>query len=118
MPSLREERIENGFATLPRNAGRLRQQQALINASRRASYVSGSFPENQAGGVNLDVTGRRVSFSASSANDLGGTEGGAAINVNEAAQTAAAKPRRDATQKVDIEFEASAENGNGFLEPF
>ena len=35
MPSLREERIENGFATLPRNAGRLRQQQALINASRR-----------------------------------------------------------------------------------
>ena len=72
MPSLREERIENenySTMTLPRNA-RLRQQ-ALINASRRASYVSGSFPENQAGGVNLDVTGRRVSFSAFPANDLG-----------------------------------------------
>ena len=52
MPSLREERIENGFATLPRNAGRLRQQQALINASRRASLVSGSFPKYQAGGEN------------------------------------------------------------------
>ena len=61
MPSLREERIENyNTMTLPRNA-RLRQQ-ALINASRRASYVSGSFPENQAGGVNLDVTGRRVTL--------------------------------------------------------
>ena len=117
MPSLREERMENyNTMTLPRNA-RLRQQ-ALINAGRRASYVDGSFPENRAGGVNVDLTGRRVSYSASSANDLGGTEGGAAINVNEAAQTAAAKPRRDATQKVDMEFEASAENGNGFLEPF
>ena len=107
MPSLREERIENGFATLPRNAGRLRQQQALINASRRASLVSGSFPEYQAGGVNLDVTGRRVSFSASSANDFGGTEVGAAVNVNEAAKAAKA------------EASASAEkDDNGFLEPF
>ena len=91
--------------TLPRNA-KLRQQ-ALINASRRASYVSGSFPENQAGGVNLDVTGRRVSFSASSANDLGGTEGGAAISVEAAARIAA-----------EAEASASAENENGFLEPF
>ena len=38
--------------------------------------------------------------------------------MNDAAQTAAAKPRRDATEKVDMEFEASAENENGFLEPF
>ena len=91
--------------TLPRNAGRLRQQQALINASRRASLVSGSFPEYQAGGVNLDVTGRRVSFSASAANDLGGTEGGTAVSVNETAKRAA-------------EASASAENENGFLEPF
>ena len=109
MPSLREERIENGFATLPRNAGRLRQQQALINASRRASLVSGSFPEYQAGGVNLDVTGRRVSFSASSANDFGGTEVGAAVSVNEAATKAA---------KVEASASAEKENDNGFLEPF
>ena len=103
MPSLREERIENDFSTmtLPRNA-KLRQQ-ALINASRRASYVSGSFPENQAGGVNLDVTGRRVSFSASSANDFGGTEVGAAVSVNEAA-----------TKAAKLEASASAENENGF----
>ena len=101
--------------TLPRNA-RLCQQ-ALINAGQRASYVDGSFPENRAGGVNVDFNGRWVAYSASSA-DLGGTEGGAAISVNEAAQRAAAKPRRDATQKVDMEFEASAENENGFLEPF
>ena len=109
MPSLREERIENDFSTmtLPRNAGRLRQQQALINASRRASLVSGSFPEYQAGGVNLDVTGRRVSFSASSANDFGGTEVGAAVSVNEAA-----------TKAAKAEASASAENENGFLEPF
>ena len=91
--------------TLPRNA-RLRQQ-ALINASRRASLVSGLFPENQAGGVNLDVTGRRVSFSASTANDFGGTEGGAAVSVNEAAKKAA-----------EAEASASAKNENGFLEPF
>ena len=108
MPSLREERIENGFATLPRNAGRLRQQQALINASRRASLVSGSFPENQAaGGLNLDVTGRRVSYSASLANDFGGTEVRAAANLNEAAKAA------------KVEALASAEkDDNGFLEPF
>ena len=109
MPSLREERIENDFSTmtLPRNAGRLGRQQALINASRRASLVSGSFPEYQAGGVNLDVTGRRVSFSASSANDFGGTEVGAAVSVNEAA-----------TKAAKVEASASAENENGFLEPF
>ena len=73
--------------------------------------------ENRAGGINVNVNGRRVTYSASSA-DFRGTEGGAAVNVNDAAQTAATKPRRDATQKVDMEFEASAENGNGFLEPF
>ena len=110
MPSLREERIENDFSTmtLPRNAGRLRQQQALINASRRASLVSGSFPEYQAGGVNLDVTGRRVSFLASSANDFGGTEVGAAVNINEAAKAA----------KAEASASAEKENDNGFLEPF
>ena len=109
MPSLREERIENDFSTmtLPQNAGRLRQQ-ALINASRRASLVSGSFPKYQAGGENLDVTGRRVSFLASSANDFGGTEVGAAVNINEAAKAA----------KAEASASAEKENDNGFLEPF
>ena len=107
MPSLREERIENGFATLPRNAGRLRQQQALLNASRRASIVSGSFPETVPGSLNLDVTGRRVSYAASLANDFGGTEVKAAANLNEAAKAA----------KVEVSASAKKED-NGFLEPF
>ena len=107
MPSLREEKIENGFATLPRNAGRLRQQQALINASRRASIVSGTFPETVPGSLNLDVTGRRVSYAASMANDFGGTEVKAAANLNEAAKAA----------KVEVSASAKKED-NGFLEPF
>ena len=107
MPSLRGERIENGFATLPRNAGRLHQQQAQINASRRASLVSGLFPEYQAGGLNLDVTGRRVSYAASLANDFGGTEVKAAANLNEAAKAA----------KVEASASTKKED-NGFLEPF
>ena len=73
MRSLREERIENyNTMTLPRNARF--PQQALVNAGQRASYVDGSSPENQAGGVNVNVNGRRVTYSASSA-DLDGTEG-------------------------------------------
>ena len=108
MPSLREEKIENGFATMPRNAGRLRQQQALINASRRASIVSGGgFSETVPGSLNLDVTGRRVSYAASMANDFGGTEVKAAANLNEAAKAA----------KVEVSASAKKED-NGFLEPF
>ena len=102
MPSLCEERIENyNTQTLPRN-NRFRQQ-ALV-AGRRASYLDGSSLKNQAGGVNIN--GRRVTYTASSA-DLGATEGGAAVSVNEAAKKAA-----------EAEAPASAENENGFLEPF
>ena len=63
----------------------------------------------------VNINGRRVSYSASAA-DFEGTEEGAA--VNEAAQAAAARPRRDTTPKVEIELEAEAKNGNGFLQPF
>ena len=76
--------------------------------------MDGSSLENRAGSVNIN--GRKVTYSASSA-DFQGTEGGAVVNDDDA-QTAAAKPRCDSTQQVDIELEAKAQNGNGFLEPF
>ena len=71
------------------------------------SYVISCFSSICVSHFTLDVTGRRVSYAASMANDFGGTEVKAAANLNEAAKAA----------KVEVSASAKKED-NGFLEPF